>query len=167
MLTAPQAKELESLTTLIHAQILAEHGSSADAATQLAQKALHNLMAGMCNGGDHTRHARVNFAAPTGFGKSTACAALLIAAYQLGLLGHGVSVVYTASRVSQLYDFELLLLDNGLPKHDLRGLVSVLHGSKVNGRDVLRASDTDLDAPILLITHERIRSVYRRSEGLK
>lgn len=165
MLTTTQTNELESLTTCIHAQILAEHGSSADAATELAQKALHNLMAGMCNGENTTRHARVNFAAPTGFGKSTACAALLIAAYQLGLLGAGVSVVYTASRVSQLYDFESLLLDNGIPKKDTRRLVSVLHGSKVNGKDVQRASDTNLDAPILLITHERIRSVYRRAEG--
>ena len=165
MLTTTQTNELESLTTRIHAQILAEHGSSADAATELAQKALHNLMAGMCNGENTTRHARVNFAAPTGFGKSTACAALLIAAYQLGLLGAGVSVVYTASRVSQLYDFESLLLDNGIPEKDMRGLVSVLHGSKVNGKDVQRASDTNLDAPILLITHERIRSVYRRAEG--
>ena len=116
MLTTTQTNELESLTTCIHAQILAEHGSSADAATELAQKALHNLMAGMCNGENTKRHARVNFAAPTGFGKSTACAAFLIAAYQLGLLGAGVSVVYTASRVSQLYDFESLLLDNGIPE---------------------------------------------------
>src|SRR6185295_355289 len=67
--------------------------------------------------------------------------------------------------VSQLYDFESLLLDNGLAKADLRKLLSVLHGSKVNGKDVSRASDTDIDAPVLLITHERIRSVYRRAEG--
>jgi hypothetical protein len=165
MLSTKQAHDLAVLSDQIHEQMLRDYGSSADAPTALAHRTLHRLLTGMVNGEDTSGHARVTFAAPCGFGKSSACAAFLIAAYQLGFLGKYISVLYAASRVSQLYDFESVLLDNGIPAADLRKLVSVLHGSDVDGRVVLRKSDTDSNAPVLLITQERIRKVYRRAEG--
>ena len=171
MLSTQQTHELESLTTRIHAQILHDYGSSADAPTELAHRALHNLLAGMFDRENPARQARVSFAAPTGFGKSTACAALILAAYQLQhpdgrrFLGNGVSVTYAAARVGQNFIFEQMLQDEGFPTDDLRTYVSVLHGSKVDGKEVLRPSDTNLDVPVLLITHERVRKVYRRAEG--
>ena len=173
MLTTEQAAELAVLSDQIHEQMLRDYGSSADAPTALAHRALHRLLTGMVTSGDtaSTREGspstRITFAAPTGFGKSSACAAFLIAAYQRGLLGKGISVTYAASRVSQLYDFEAVLIANGIPVSELRELVSVLHGSSTSERGVIRDSDTNVDAPVLLITHEKMRAVYRRAEGWK
>ncbi|MEO7862016.1 MAG: hypothetical protein ABIU05_16600, partial [Nitrospirales bacterium] len=167
MLSTKQAAELAALSDLIHEQMLREYGSSADAPTALAHRALHRLLTGMVNGEDTSGHVRMTFAAPTGFGKSSACAAFLIAAYQLDFLGTCLSVTYAASRVSQLYDFESVLLDNGIPASDLRSVVAVLHGSKAGERGVLRVCDTEVSVPVLLITHEKMRGVYRRAEGSK
>ena len=167
MLSTKQAAELAALSDRIHEQMLREYGSSADAPTALAHRALHRLLTGMVNGEDTSGHVRMTFAAPTGFGKSSACAAFLIAAHQLDFLGTWLSVTYAASRVSQLYDFESVLLDNGIPATALRSVVSVLHGSKAGERGVLRACDTDVSVPVLLITHEKMRGVYRRGEGSK
>ncbi|MEP6889858.1 MAG: hypothetical protein ABI955_04080 [Nitrospirota bacterium] len=60
-------------------------------------------------------------------------------------------------------DFEDDLLSAGIPAVELRKVVSVLHNS--SDKDTRRLCDENSDVPVLLVTHEKIRSVYRRSEG--
>ena len=116
MITNAQAAELLQLTSTIHFQILRQHGTIPDQAHAMALTTLHDLLCSMVNGEDVSQHGRWAFAAPIGFGKSSGVAAFLAAAYQLGLLGNGLTLTLTASRVEQLYDFEEALLDAGIPK---------------------------------------------------
>lgn len=165
MITNAQGQELKNLTTMIHLQILRDHGTIPDHAHGMALEALHELLCSMVNGEDRSQHGRWAFAAPIGFGKSSGVAAFLSAARQLGLLGNGITMTLTASRVEQLYDFEEALLDAGIPKADIGGLVAVIHG--VDKKIAKRPSDSDKkDAPILMVAHNRIRKVYRREEHL-
>jgi hypothetical protein len=162
MITNAQAAELLQLTSTIHFQILREHGTIPDQAHTMALTALHELLCSMVSGEDVSQHGRWAFAAPIGFGKSSGVAAFLSAAHQLQLLGNGITITLTASRVEQLYDFEDALLDAGIPQADIGKLVAVIHDVKKN---VKRESDNDRkDAPILMVAHNRIRKVYRREE---
>ena len=164
MITNAQAAELLQLTSTIHFQILREHGTIPDQAHAMALTALHDLLCSMVNGEDVSQHGRWAFAAPIGFGKSSGVAAFLAAAYQLGLLGNGITLTLTASRVEQLYDFEEALLDAGIPQAEIGKLVAVIHGVDKK-KTVKRPSDDDRkDAAILMVAHNRIRKVYRREE---
>jgi hypothetical protein len=163
MITNTQAQELKHLTTTIHLQILREHGTIPDHAHGMALEALHEMLCSMVNGEDVSQHGRWAFAAPIGFGKSSGVAAFLAAAYQLGLLGNGITMTLTASRVEQLYDFEEALLDAGISQADVGKLVAVIHG--IDKKVAKRPSDNDKKgAPILMVAHNRIRKVYRREE---
>lgn len=164
MLSTKEAHELERLTRTIHFQILREHGNVPDGAQELALTALHNQLCQMVNGEDSSWHGRWCLSAPIGFGKSSAVAAFLAAAFQMGLLANGVTVTLTAARVEQLYDFEFALLNAGIPKREIRQVCSILHNVK---QKALRASDENIDVPILMITQARIRQVYRRPEERK
>lgn len=164
MLSAKEANELERLTRTIHFQILKEHGNDPDGAQELGLTALHNQLCQMVNGEDSNHHGRWCLSAPIGFGKSSAVAAFLAAAFQMSLLGNGVTVTLTAARVEQLYDFELALLNAGIPKREIRKLCAVLHNVKQKAQ---RSSDENIDVPILMITQARIRQVYRRPEERK
>jgi hypothetical protein len=158
MLSTTEAQELEALTSDIHFQILREHGNRPDAAQQLALRAVHNQLAGMVTE-DSPMQGRWCLAAPIGFGKSSAVAAFLSAAWQKGFLGK-ITVTIAAARVEQLHDFEDAILNAGIPKDEIRRYVSVLHKDK----NAKRNSDEDRDVPVLLITHEKIRRVYARPE---
>jgi hypothetical protein len=163
MITTAQADTLLQRTSMIHFQILKEHGTIPDHAHGMALTALHELLCSMVNGEDVSQHGRWAFAAPIGFGKSSGVAAFLSAAYQLGLLGNGITMTLTASRVEQLYAFEDALLDAGIPRRDVGRLVAVIHDVKKN--NAKRESDNDnKNAPILMVAHNRIRKVYRREE---
>jgi hypothetical protein len=158
MLSTHEAQELETLTSELHFQILREHGNRPDAAQQLALRAVHNQLAGMVTEGSPMQ-GRWCLSAPIGFGKSSAVAAFLSAARQLGFLGK-LTVTIAAARVEQLYDFEEAILNAGIPKSEIRQYVSVLHKDK----NAKRNSDEDREAPVLLITHEKMRRVYARPE---
>ncbi|QOJ36864.1 MAG: hypothetical protein HRU82_18755 [Nitrospira sp.] len=158
MLSTHEAQELERLTTTIHFQILREHGNNPDDAQELALRAIHNQLVGMVTE-DSRMHGRWCLSAPIGFGKSSAVAAFLAAAFQKKLLGR-ITVTIAAARVEQLYDFEDAILDAGIPKDEIRRYVSVLHKDK----SAKRNSDEDRSVPVLLITHEKIRRVYARPE---
>ena len=119
MITNAQAQELKHRTSMIHFQILRDHGTIPDQAHAMALEALHDLLCSMVNGEDRSQHGRWAFAAPIGFGKSSGIAAFLAAAYQLRLLGNSIAITLTASRVEQLYGFEEALLDAGIPKQDI------------------------------------------------
>jgi hypothetical protein len=163
MLSTKESQELELLTSTIHFQILREHGTIPDAAHRQALKALHQQLAAMVDGEASNWHGRWCLSAPIGFGKSSAVAAFLSAAWQLGFLGNGVTLTITAARVEQLYDFEAAILDAGIPQAEIRKYVSVLHGDQKEERE----SDENLDAPVLLITQNRIRRVFKRPESGK
>jgi hypothetical protein len=47
MLTTKQTEELAVLSDTLHEQILRDYGSSADAPTAMAHRALHRLITGM------------------------------------------------------------------------------------------------------------------------
>ena len=92
MLSTQETQELERLTRTIHFQILREHGNDPDGAQELALTALHNQLCQMVNGEDSSWHGRWCLSAPIGFGKSSAVATFLAAAFQMNLLGNGVTV---------------------------------------------------------------------------
>jgi hypothetical protein len=159
MIDQYQAAELEQLTSQIHFQILREHGNRPDDAQELSLRAVHNQLVGMVTDGSPL-HGRWCLSAPIGFGKSSAVAAFLSAAWQLSLLDR-ITVTIAAARVEQLYDFEDAILDAGIPASEIRRFVSVLHSDKSAKRN---SDDENREAPVLLITHERIRRVYARPE---
>ncbi len=167
MISTNESQALEQLTSAIHFQILREHGTVPSDAHALALSALHQQLCQMVNGERSSWHGRWCLSAPIGFGKSGAAAAFLPAAWQLGLLGNGITLTMTAARVEQLYDFENAMLDAGIPKDIIRRYVSVLHNVPTKKGKAHRPSDTNTDAPILLITQARIRQVYRRDEAHK
>jgi hypothetical protein len=162
MLSTKDAKQLEERSYTIHTQLLEEHGNVLDNAHRLALRAIHNQLANMVNGEDSHWHGRFGVAAPIGFGKSSAIAAFIAAAHQLRLLGNGVTLLLTAYRVQQLYDFEDAILDAGLPQVELRKFVSVMHS--LPSADVRRSSDTNEDAPVLMVAHNKIKTTYRKGE---
>lgn len=167
MISQHDAQRLADLSYLIHTQILTEYGNQLNDPRKLALKAVHQQLAAMVNGDNTDQHGRWALSAPIGFGKSSGMAAFISAAWQLNLLGHGVTLTYTAARLNQLYAFEHELLHAGLPKAELRKFVSVVHASPIQNDPTLRPSDTDLTVPVLLVAHNKIRSIYRRDEDYK
>ncbi|MDE3050838.1 MAG: hypothetical protein KGJ48_13185, partial [Nitrospirota bacterium] len=83
------------------------------------------------------------------------------------LLGNGVTLTITAARVEQLYDFEAAILVAGIPANAIRQIVSVIHKTPVKQGKAVRPSDENVDAPVLLVAHNKIRGVYRRDESWK
>jgi hypothetical protein len=165
MISSTQANALEQLSFTIHTQILKDNGNTINDTHALALQSLHHLLSNMVNGDDLTLHGRWAFSLPIGMGKTTAVVAFLCAAYQLGFLkpmNSPLSLTITAARLDQLFDFERMLMDNGIPKAGLRSLVSVIHDNPTHAK---RESDEDKHVPVLLIAHSRIRQVYRRKEG--
>jgi len=164
MLSTEDADKLSALSFRIHTQILTEFGNQLNAEHTLALKGIHEHLANMVNGEASNWHGRWALSAPIGFGKSSAVAAFISAAWQLGFLGNGVTLTFTAARVQQLYSLEHDLLHAGIPHAELRRFVSVIHASPIKQDKALRPSDTNLDVPILLVAHNKLRSIYRRDE---
>ncbi len=89
MISTQESQALEQLTSTIHFQILREHGTVPSDAHALALRALHQQLCQMVNGENSSWQGRWCLSAPIGFGKSSAVAAFLSAAWQLGVLGTG------------------------------------------------------------------------------
>ncbi len=165
MLSTKDAQKLYDTSLQIHTQILTDHGNVLNRPHELAIQAIHQTLAGMVNAECPTWFGRWGIAAPVGFGKSSAIAAFLSAAWQLKLLGNGVTMTLTASRVAQLFDFEQAIINAGIPKAEIRKYLSVVYFTpKKAVEGASRESDTNYDAPILLVTHNKIRQVYNRKE---
>lgn len=165
MLSKQQAQELSERSYLIHTQILTEHGNVLNHPHHLALQAIHQTLAGMVCGESSEWHGRWGLSAPVGFGKSSAIASFISAAWQLGFLGNGVTMTLTASRVAQLFDFENAIINAGIPKAEIRKWVSVVYFTPRKAIEgAPREADTDYNAPILLVSHNKIRQVYRPKE---
>jgi len=115
---------------------------------KMALYALNDALTGMAEG---TLHGRWAFGLPTGTGKTRAIIEWATAVYTLGL---PFSLAVSASRIEALCTLKRDMIGSGIPE----ALIGLLHDDP---NASLQATTENDERPIMLITHQRIRSSER------
>ncbi len=133
-----------------------------------ALMALVGSMSEMAQGKLQGRYA---FGIPTGMGKTTAIVAWIACLHESGALGQPTSVAVSAMKVEALCSLKQALIAQGVPE----GQIALVHSKgyredcapavrdgtaeqKVLDAFASEPSDGGKDRPIVLVTHERVRS---------